>query len=92
MNKKIVMIKKINGRKPLDIKAKELQKCGKLVSQIKDPFDGSIKKYYSLTDLGISDQVTEVYEKDGQILSITNKSSDILKIIPPIDVPMFGGF
>lgn len=92
MTKEVIMVKKINGRKTLDMKYKELLKVGKLVSQVKDPFDGSFKKYYSLTDLGITDLVTEVYEKDGQILSITNKSADILKILPPIDVPKFGGF
>ncbi len=86
------MVKKINGRKTPEMKAKELQKVGKLVTSVVDPYDGSIKKYYSLNDLGISDQVTEVYEKDGQILSVTNKSADILKILKPTDDFMFGGF
>lgn len=91
--KQVVFIKKENGYRTPEMIYDDLRKHSKLVSIVNDPVTGWTIEYFSLAEtLGITDKVGEVTFTDGKVVSVRNVPAGVLKTVPPINVPEFGGF
>lgn len=87
-------ITKANGYKTLDMKVEDLRRHSKLISIKQDPFNGAVIKYFDLKETLDLDIIVEVTEMAGKVVSVRNLKDReaVLKTIPPINPPMFGGF
>lgn len=69
------------------------KKCGKLISVDKDPFMNAVRRFYDVSELGITDRVVEITEANtGEIVSARYVPASIIKTLPPVNVPEFGNF
>lgn len=87
-------ITKVNGGKTLEMKVQDLRRHSKLISIQEDPLNGAIIKYFDLKETLDLDIIVEVTEMAGKVVSVRNLKDReaVLKTIPPLIPPMFGGF
>lgn len=88
--KQVVYIRK--EKVTLNTIAKDCEKHGRLISLVRDPFLNGYRKYYSFTDAYAHKRIMEVTEADGKVISVRPVPENVVKTLPPLNVPKFGDF
>lgn len=90
--KKVLFVKKDKGCATPEAKAEALKRHCHIISIVNDPVSGGIIKYYSLEYFDVLDKVTEVTYIGNRVVSVRNVPANIVRTLPPVNAPKFGGF